>query len=727
MPSHPPKLDDIVQALLEYHPTVNLDLVKSAYAYAASKHQGQMRKSGEEYIVHPLHVARIVCELRLDERAVCAALLHDTVEDTDAQYEELVELFGVQVADVVQGVTNLSKMSLASREERQAENFRKMLLAMAKDIRVILVKLADRLHNMRTLGHTSDEQKQRKATETMDIYAPLANRLGLYWLKSELEDLSFKYLNPEAYKELEMKLAAGEKTRRKFLDLVRGILEQEVREAGLTTAKVQARHKFKYSIHRKMERQGVPFEKVYDVVAFRVVVKTVEQCWQVLGMVHQLWRPVPGRFRDYVSLPKPNGYRSLHTSVIGPGGQRMEVQVRTAEMHDVAERGIAAHWKYKDGRVVSPADEAKIRYLKQLIEEMMDLNETVRDPMELYSAIKEGLSFEEIFVFTPRGDVKNLPQGATPVDFAFSIHSEVGMRTTGARVNNIMVPLSHPLTNGDVVEIITSNNQKPSQDWLRFVRSSRAKAKIRRVLRADARGRYNQLGKVLLEKAFKRFSITYNKVSKAGKVEKLVKDMGYPSEDQVLYLIGLGKVEAETVVDLYREAHGLKTEVAGEEPPRPASGFFERLRLTGKGKVLVGGQDDVMVRYAKCCSPIPGERILGFVTRGRGITIHSANCKYVQVIDEDRLVEVDWDRADNSMRDVTLKITSMDTPGLLTLMSQVFSSLGVNIRQAIVRTGDQKAENTFQVQIKNISQLKTILRALQRIEGVTRVERIQGK
>jgi guanosine-3',5'-bis(diphosphate) 3'-pyrophosphohydrolase len=726
MPGHPPKLEDVVRALVAYHPTADTDLIKNAYVYAAGKHKGQRRKSGEEYIIHPLHVARIVCDLKLDEKAVAAALLHDTVEDTDARHEELVELFGQQVADIVQGVTNLSKMSFSSREERQAENFRKMLLAMAKDIRVILVKLADRLHNMRTLGHTSEEQTVRKASETMEIYAPLANRLGLYSLKSELEDLSFKYLNPEAYLELERRLKTDEKKRRKFLELVKHILEQEVRESSLAGATVQAREKFKFSINRKMERQGIPFEKVYDIIAFRVLVQTVEQCWQVLGLVHQLWRPVPGRFRDYVSLPKPNGYRSLHTSVIGPGGQRMEVQVRTFEMHEVAERGIAAHWKYKDGRVISPADEAKIRYLKQLIEELMDLHETVRDPMELYSAIKEGLSFEEIFVFTPKGDVKNLPQGATPIDFAFSIHSEVGMRCTGARVNGIMVPLSQQLHNGDVVEIITANQQKPSQDWLRFVRSSRAKAKIRRVLRSESRDRYLQIGRVLLEKEFRKHDLTFNKLSKAGQIEKLAKEIGYPGEEQITYLVGLGKMEVEDFVDKYLEAHGLKKEV-GEPTPRPVSGFFERLRLSGRGKVLVGGEDDVMVRYGKCCNPVPGERIVGFVTRGRGITVHSADCKYVQVMDDDRFVDVDWDRADSSMRDVTIKVTSLDSPGLLTRMSQVFSSLGVNIRQAIVRTTDQKAENVFQVQIKNISQLKTILRALQRIEGVTRVERIQGK
>jgi len=722
----PLKLDDIVTSLRSYHPRADIDLVKKAYIYSATKHKGQSRDSGEEYIIHPLHVAMVVCDLKLDEVAVASALLHDTVEDTEATYEELKELFGGQVADIVQGVTNLSKMSFSSREERQAESFRKMLLAMSKDIRVILVKLADRLHNMRTLCHTSQEKSERKGRETMEIYAPLANRLGLYAVKSELEDISFSYLNREAEADLESHLQAGDKKRRKFLEQVKGILEQELQNSGLKGV-VRAREKYKYSIHRKMVRQGIPFEKVYDIVAFRVIVGTVEECWRVLGMVHQLWRPIPGRFRDYVSLPKPNGYRSLHTSVMGPDAQRMEVQIRTRDMNEVAERGIAAHWKYKDGHVISPADEAKIRYLKQLIEELMDLHETVRDPMELYSAIKEGLAFEEIFVFTPRGDVRSLPRGATPVDFAFSVHSEVGLHCSGARVNAIMVPLSHELKNGDVVEIITSNQQRPSQDWLRFIKSSRAKAKVRRVLRAEARERYQQIGRVLLEKEFKKHGLNLNKTTRSGTLLKIGKELGCERVEHLYFQVGLGKIDPHAVSGHLVEQGETREPSAVEQLARPLTGLLDRMRVSGRGKVLVGGQDDVMVKYGKCCNPIPGERIVGFVTRGRGITVHSAQCQYVQVMDQERLVDVDWDRSDGPQREVTIKVTSVDHAGLLSRMAQVFSSLGVNIRQAIVRTNEQKAENVFKVEIKNVSQLKAILRALQRIEGVNRVERIQGK
>ncbi len=725
MSFQPPKLEEVLDALVTYHPTADLDLVKKAYVYASGHHDGQLRDSGEEFIIHPLSVARIVCELRLDEKAVASAILHDTIEDTEASFEEVSELFGKQVADIVQGVTNLSKMSFSSREQRQAENFRKMLLAMAKDIRVILVKLADRTHNMRTLHHSSSSKWERKAQETMEIYAPLANRLGLYWLKSELEDLSFKYLNSDAYELLEKKLASGERERKKFLQTVSAILEKEVKDAGLSRATIQARKKFRYSIWRKMERQGVPFEKLYDIVAFRVVVDSVEQCWRVLGIVHQLWKPVPGRFRDYISLPKPNGYKSLHTSVIGPGGQRMEVQVRTYEMHDMAERGIAAHWKYKEGRMVSPADEAKIRYLKQLIEELLDLNETVGDSVELYSAIKEGLAFEEIFVFTPKGDVKNLPRDATPVDFAFAIHSEVGMTCTGARVNGVMAPLTHELKNGDVVEVITNPKQRPSQDWLRFVKSTAAKAKIRRVLRAEARDRYQQIGKVLLEKELKRHSITLNRLSKSGKLAALSKPLSFETEARLYHQVGSGRLDAAEMAQQIFDTLNPKAEEA-PKPAKSTSGFWERLKITGKGKVLVGGQDDVVTKFGKCCSPIRGERIVGFVTRGRGITVHAGDCQYVQELDQERLVDVAWDRAGDSGREVSLKVTSMDLPGLLTSMSQVFSSLGVNICQAICRTTNHKAENLFQVQIQNLGQLKSIVRALQRIDGVEKVERVKG-
>ncbi len=726
MGTQPLKLDEVVSCLLSYHPAADVDLVKKAYVFAASHHQGQRRDSGEEYIVHPLQVARVVCDLKLDEISVAAALLHDTVEDTEAKIEEIREIFGPTVGDIVEGVTNLSRMSFSSREERQAENFRKMLLAMSKDIRVILVKLADRLHNMRTLSHTGEERAVRKAQETMDVYAPLANRLGLYTLKSELEDLSFHFLNPEAWNDLDERLRADAKKRRKFLDSIKEGLQKAVHDAGLS-GQVYAREKLKYSIHRKMLKQAIPFEEVYDVVGFRVIVTSIEECWQVLGLVHQLWHPVPGRFKDYISLPKPNGYRSLHTAVIGPGGQRMEVQVRTREMHEVAERGIAAHWKYKEGKLVTPADEARIRYLKQLIEELMELNDTVHDPVELYTAIKEGLSFEEIFVFTPKGDVKSLPRGATPVDFAFAVHSQVGMRCAGARVNGVMVQLNHALKNGDVVEIITNPNQRPSQDWLRFLKSTRAKAKVKKLLRSEARDRYVQIGKVLLEKELRKHDLTLNKLSKSGQLGQVATDLSLMGGEEGLYFhLGSGKLEAESVAEKLVGPERARAAGGAPAPVRPLAGFLQKLRVSGRGKVLVGGQEDVMVKYGKCCNPIPGERIVGFVTRGRGITVHTAECPYVQVMDQERFVEVDWDKEAGSQRLVTIKVVSLDATGILSRLSQVFSAMGLNISQAIVRTAEDKAEHIFKIEIKNLSQLKTILRGLQRVSGVLKVERIQG-
>jgi len=721
----PLKLQEVIDKLRSYHPTADVDLVKKAYLYAAKHHEGQLRASGEEYIIHPLNVARTVCELKLDEIAIASALLHDTIEDTQASYSEISELFGKPVADIVQGVTKLTAMNFASREEKQAENFRKMLLAMSKDIRVLLVKIADRVHNMRTLQYTSQESRERKAQETIEIYAPLANRLGLHSLKSELEDLSFRYLNPDAYADIERKLAGGATERRRFLEQMRTTLEKKVAVAGIK-GEVHGREKMKYSIHRKMLRQGVPFEQVFDLVACRVIVENLEQCWQVLGLVHSMdgWKPLPGRFRDYVSLPKPNGYRSLHTTIVGPNGQQMEVQVRTAEMHDLAERGIAAHWKYKEGKVIRPAEEAKIRYIKQLIEELLDLNETVKDSMELYSAIKEGLSFDEIFVFTPKGDVKNLPRGATPVDFAFAVHSEVGFRCAGARVNGVMVPLTHQLKSGDMVEIITNAGQRPNSDWLRFIKSSGAKAKIRRVVRSEARERFIQVGKVLLEKDLKKLGVGLTKVVKGGQLSNAGKQLGVDNEDKIYFLIGSGKLDASEVTEKIAALLNIKPKE--EQPQKHPSGIWEMLKFSGRGKVMVGGQDDVVTKFGKCCMPLRGERIVGFVTRGRGITVHAADCPYVQVMDQERLVDVEWDRSGGGGQEVTIKISSRDTPGLLTQMSQVFSNQGVNICQAIVRTSDQTAETVFKVLVKNLAQLQTILRAFQKIPGIEKVERVKG-
>jgi GTP pyrophosphokinase len=600
-----------------------------------------------------------------------------------------------------------------------------MLLAMSKDIRVILVKLADRLHNMRTLEHSAPEKAQRVGQETMEIYAPLASRMGLYGMKSELEDLSFRYLSPEAYAGLEERLAEGEKSRRKMLETVTETLEKEVAAAGVK-GRVFAREKMKYSIYRKMLAQGVPFEKVYDVVGFRVIVDSVEQCWQVLGLVHQLWRPIPGRFRDYISLPKPNGYRSLHTSVMGPEGERMEIQVRTWEMHDIADRGIAAHWKYKEGKVTSPADEAKIRYLKQMIEELMELHETVRDAEDLYSVVKEGLSFEEIFVFTPKGDVKNLPRGSTPVDFAFAVHSQVGFRCTGARANGVMVPLSHTLKNGDVVEILTSATQKPSVDWLKFVKSPAAKAKLRTFVRSEARERLKQLGRALLEKELRRRDVSLSKAFKGGTLAEVGKAFSIDGDEGLLIAIGSGKVDVGEVADKLSGGKPVKVPPAAPPVLKPFAGLLDKLRVSDKGKVLVGGHEDILIKFAQCCNPVRGERIVGFVTRGRGITVHSAECQYVQIMDHERFVDVEWDLGVTSGMMVTLKVTSRDQPGMLTAVSQVFAQQGTNICQAIVRTSEGQAEHVFKIAVQNVGQLKTVFRSLQKIPGVVKVERVSG-
>src|SRR6476620_7571173 len=522
------RLNDILQRVAAYHPDPDLDIIKKAYVYSAKVHQGQLRKSGEPYLVHPLEVAGILAELKLDEASIVTGLLHDTIEDTLATQEELTELFGPEVSQLVDGVTKLSKFSATaslSQEEKQAENFRKMIIAMAQDIRVILVKLADRTHNMRTLDHMKEEKQARIAQETLDIYAPLANRLGISWVKTELEDLSFRYLKPQEFQELQAKVSRRKKEREKYITDVCEVMEEELKKRGLT-AQVSGRFKHLYSIYKKMKAQGIDFEQIHDVIAFRILMPTVPNCYEALGMVHQLWKPVPGRFKDFIAIPKPNMYQSLHTTVIGPQSERIEVQIRTEEMHKIAEEGIAAHWAYKEGRVQISKDDEKFAWLRQLMEWQQDL----KDPKEFLETVKVDLFTDEVFVFTPRGDVKALPRGATPVDFAYAIHSDVGGKCVGAKVNGKIVPLRYKLKNGDQVEVLTSPQAHPSKDWLTFVKTSRAQQKIRGFIKQQQRDKSLQLGRELGEKELKRFGLTLNKLIKNGELKPHAEALGYRTE-----------------------------------------------------------------------------------------------------------------------------------------------------------------------------------------------------
>ncbi|WNG25840.1 bifunctional (p)ppGpp synthetase/guanosine-3',5'-bis(diphosphate) 3'-pyrophosphohydrolase [Cystobacter fuscus] len=738
------RLNDILQRVASYHPDPDLDIIKKAYVYSAKVHQGQLRKSGEPYLIHPLEVAGLLAELKLDEASIVTGLLHDTIEDTLATAEELTELFGPEVAQLVDGVTKLSKFSASatlSQEEKQAENFRKMIIAMAQDIRVILVKLADRTHNMRTLDHMSEEKQRRIAQETLDIYAPLANRLGISWVKTELEDLSFRYLKPQEYFALQDKIGRRKKEREKYIDDVSTLITTKLTERGLK-GEVSGRFKHVYSIYKKMKSQGIEFEQIHDVIAFRIITNSMPACYEALGLVHQLWKPVPGRFKDFIAIPKPNMYQSLHTTVVGPLGERIEVQIRTPDMHKVAEEGIAAHWAYKEGKALSVSkDDEKFAWLRQLMEWQQDL----KDPKEFLETVKVDLFTDEVFVFTPRGDVKSLPRGATPVDFAYAIHSDVGGRCVGSKVNGKIVPLRYKLKNGDTVEVLTSPQAHPSKDWLTFVKTSRAQQRIRAFIKQQQREKSLQLGRELLERELKRFQLNFNRLLKNGELKKVCEELGFRVEDDLLVAIGYGKVVPNQVLSRVVPPEKLAASTADGKSPPPAEsssghassggmlGLSNRVtdfakKLVGKQNssgVQIGGVDDVLVRFGRCCNPVPGDPIAGFITRGRGVTVHTVGCDKALATDPERRVDVSWDVRGDFKRPVTLRVLTTERTGMLADISNTFSKKGVNISQANCRaTGDERAVNTFEVTITDLKQLTDLMRTIERLPGVYSVERI---
>src|SRR5512145_2304505 len=689
------RLNDILDRVSAYHPEPDVELIKKAYVYSAKVHQGQIRKSGEPYLVHPMEVAGLLADMRLDEASIVTGLLHDTIEDTLATKEEITELFGGEIAELVDGVTKLSQFSPANtQEDKQAENFRKMVVAMSKDIRVLLVKLADRIHNMRTLDHMKPEKQERIARETMDIYAPLANRLGIGWLKSELEDLSFKYIDPAEYGALRTRIQSRVKERERFIqeviDLIRGRLD----EAGIS-ADIYGRIKHVYSLAKKMKEQELAFDQVLDLIAFRVLVDTVAQCYESLGLVHALWKPVPGKFKDYVAIPKPNGYQSLHTTVIGPHGERIEVQIRTREMHAVAEKGVAAHWAYKEhgkgegrGQELSAADAKQFGWLRRLVEWQRELS----DPREFLETVKVDLFSEETFVFTPKGDLRSLPRGSTPIDFAYQVHSEVGDRCVGAKVNGKLVPLRYQLKNGDTVEIMTSPHSHPSKDWLSYVKTSRAQTRIRIFLRQAEHLRSLEIGREIAEKELRRFGLTYNKLEKHGEVEKAARALGYRVGDDLIAALGFGKVAASQLLQQVVPAEKLAEPLPEPAPAGVLSALFKRVGGRTAEGVRISGIEDVLVRFGRCCNPVPGDPIVGFITRGRGVTVHTAGCDKVMGLDRERRVDVSWDVRGDYKRPVTLRVLTADRPVLLADMSQIFSKKGVNISQANCRaTGDDRA------------------------------------
>ena len=718
------RLNDVLDAITAYNPHADVDLIKKAYVYCAKVHAGQVRKTGEPYLIHPLAVAWILTQLRLDDASICAGLLHDTVEDTLATLEEVQELFGKDIADIVDGVTKLGMVKFNTAEEKLAENFRKMLVAMSRDIRVLLVKLCDRLHNMRTLEHMKPEKQESIARETMDIYAPLANRLGLSWVKLELEDLSFRYIHPREYQELVDALGKTEKDRKKFIDEVVDVLTTAMKKQGMKDFEVSGRPKHLWSVHKKMVKKGVELEEINDLIAFRVVVGTVAHCYETLGHIHGQWRPVPGRFKDYISLPKPNGYKSLHTTVVGPKAERIEIQIRTPEMHAVAEEGIAAHWKYKErGSADTKQNQSEegFRWLRQL----MDWQRDLKDPNEFLDSVKFELFSDEVYVFTPNGDVLELPRGACPVDFAFAVHSNVGMHCAGAKVNGRIVPLRYELRNGDTCEVITNKAQRPNKDWLEFVKTSRARTKIRSEARLLERERAVIIGRELLEREFKRFGEGIQKYIKSNAIVEAFSGDKYKDVDDVMVAIGYGKLAPLVVVEkvLPQELR----EKPQEQAKKSRLGeLIERVARRSSGGVRLEGIEDMLVHYARCCSPVKGDPILGFVSRGRGLIVHRRDCQKIFELDPERRISVSWDASTSFSRTIHLRVLTDDREGMLADLSGVFSKNNINISEANCKVKGGQAVNTFKCGITDIDQLRKVVKALENVKGVHAVERARA-
>ena len=722
--SPPRDVENLLALVKSYQPSADLERIRRAYLFAEKAHSGQFRRSGEPYVTHPLSVSHVIGELKLDADSICAGLLHDCVEDTSATVEDISKLFGPEVAFLVDGVTKLGKVPWHTKEEKQAENFRKMLLAMARDIRVILIKLADRIDNMRTLGSMPPDKQERIARETIEIYAPLANRLGIQWVKLELEDLSFKYLYPKDYAEVSDKISTYFSGRQQYIDEVLAILQDELRKNEIE-GRVSGRPKHLWSIYQKTVKTGCELEQLYDLIAFRVIVKSLRDCYATLGVVHTKWTPVPLRFKDFIALPKPNMYQSLHTTVIGPKAERIEIQIRTEEMHSVAEEGVAAHWRYKegkDGRPDATTDEQKFSWLRQL----MEWQKTLTDPSEFIEAVKVDLFTDEVYVFTPKGDVKAMPAGATPVDFAYLVHTQVGNHCSGARVNGLIVPLRYKLRNGDTVEILTSPTQKPNKDWLKFIKTSSAQAKIRNALRAEQREKAKTLGRDLLEREMRKHDLSYSKVERSGDLVHAANELRVNKLEELLLNVGYGRILPADVVELLLPEEHRRPASEPEAPhSRPASPLARRTPGMKSPGIKVAGEDDVLVRFAKCCSPVAGDPVIGVITRGRGVTVHARSCSTALEQPEERRIEIEWDSDHKTARPVSVQVVCTDKPGLLATMSQTFNEHGINISQATCRAGEEgRAVNTFKVSIMDVDQLQKLMRALQKIQGVYAVQRM---
>jgi guanosine-3',5'-bis(diphosphate) 3'-pyrophosphohydrolase len=713
------RFEDILDKVESYRPDFDEELLQRAYIFSAREHRGQVRSSGEPYLIHPINVAYILADMRLDETSIAVGLLHDVLEDTLTTKETLQEIFGEQVAELVDGVTKISRYAYVSKEEQQAETFRKMLLAMVSDLRVVLVKLADRLHNMRTLQFLPEEKRIAVAKETMEIYAPIANRLGMGRIKQELEDLSFRYLHARESEELHKAVDGKLAVSGDIVQRIKATLDQKLAENEIE-GDVHGRVKSIYSIWSKLRRQDIDIGQLYDYLAFRIITPSVKDCYAALGIIHQMWRPVPGRIKDYIAMPKPNFYQSLHTTVVAEKGQPFEVQIRTREMDLIAEQGIAAHWKYKEGRVGAHPDDTNFLWLRQMVEWQHD----IKDPRVFLNSLKVDLYPDEVYTFTPKGDVFAFPRGATPLDFAYRIHTDVGNHCVGARVNGKLVPLRTQLRNGDILEILTGPNQTPNREWINMVATSRAKHKIRHWLNTEQKHRSIELGRKLIEREAKRYKVQWRKLIAENALDGVLSEHGLPRIDDLYADVGYGKIQARSIVERF------VTDDQKEKGPAEAPGVIGQavrkfFPFSSSATIKVKGYDDLLTYLAKCCNPLPGEPIIGYITRGKGVAVHSANCPNVRnlIFNADREIGVEWADARQSQFQVELEIVMEDRQGILARIVSAIANLKTNIRQMETRSADGKASVELVLEIADLKHLEKVTRSLNGVDGVMRVDR----
>ena len=711
------RIQEILDKIAAHNPSADLELIQKAYVFAATAHVGQTRLSGEPYLSHPLAVADTLAEMGFDEATVAAGLLHDTVEDTKATIEELDENFGEDVADIVDGVTKISMIPFENKEEAQAENIRKMILAMSHDMRVLMVKLADRLHNMRTLDFQKSHKQKRIAQETMDIYAPLANRLGLYVMKRDLEDLSFKYMRPDIYNQIDHWLDNHQVVEKQIIGKVVGLI-QDLLESNGITGQVYGRIKHKHSIYKKMQAQSMTLDEMHDIMAFRVLVQDIKDCYATLGLVHSQWRPVHGRFKDYISMPKTNGYQSLHTTVIGPEGERIEIQIRTEDMHRQAEHGVAAHWLYKEKGRVNSKDLEQFGWLREIFERQSE--ET--DSREFMHSLKMDLFKDEVYVYTPAGDVKELPEGATPLDFAFIIHSKVGQHCAGAKVNGRLMPLGTELKNGDIVEIVTDPSRNPNRDWLKIVKTARARSRIQHYLRTEERAHAVSLGRDMLEKEGRKVSLNVNKAIKEGHMALVAQEMNFEGVDDLVASVGYAHTTPRKVLNkLYAVLHPDEVAATPATPTVKESKDAATRKTEGVG---ISGVDGVLMRFAKCCNPVPGDPIIGYISRGLGISVHRADCPNVANMEPERLISVHWDGVEEKPYEAGIFIIAKNEHGVLALVAQILAKNNVNITGLNMdNLVDGRAKLRFTVEVLDATQLYQLIEAIRALPPILEVVR----